>query len=93
MFFLYLKLQSAELRDRLLYEIGGKLPAEKKEQAVANYVQRANIKKNAALAIKVMYKKILDILKKVWYKNNDYFLCSFLMCIGNKIHFICLHVL
>lgn len=48
-----------------MYEMGGKLPAEKKEQAVANYVQRANIKKNAALAIKVMYKKILDILKKV----------------------------
>lgn len=55
------------MRDRLLFEVGGKLPAEKKEQAVANYVQRANIKKNAALAIKVMYKKILDILKKVWY--------------------------
>ncbi|XP_063373202.1 uncharacterized protein LOC134661172 [Cydia amplana] len=58
------QLQSAELRDRLLYESSGKLPAEIKEQAVANYVQRANIKKNAALAIKVMYKKILDILKK-----------------------------
>ncbi|XP_041987583.1 eukaryotic translation initiation factor 3 subunit A [Aricia agestis] len=58
------QLESDELRDRLLFEVGGKLPAEKKEQAVANYVQRANIKKNAALAIKVMYKKILDILKK-----------------------------
>ncbi|XP_072930299.1 uncharacterized protein [Epargyreus clarus] len=63
------QLDSAELRDRLLYEVGGKLPAEKKEQAVANYVQRANIKKNAALAIKVMYKKILDILKK----DSSYF--------------------
>ncbi|CAG4942236.1 uncharacterized protein LOC123705074 [Colias croceus] len=63
------QLESAELRDRLLYEVGGKLPAEKKEQAVANYVQRANIKKNAALAIKVMYKKILDILKK----DSSYF--------------------
>ncbi|CAG5039803.1 unnamed protein product [Parnassius apollo] len=62
-------LESAELHDRLLYEVGGKLPAEKKEQAVANYVQRANIKKNAALAIKVMYKKILDILKK----DSSYF--------------------
>ncbi|CAH4038837.1 unnamed protein product [Pieris brassicae] len=62
-------LESAELRDRLLFEVGGKLPAEKKEQAVANYVQRANIKKNAALAIKVMYKKILDILKK----DSSYF--------------------
>lgn len=54
--------------------MGGKLPAEKREQAVANYVQRANIKKNAALAIKVMYKKILDILKKVTALikiNND----------------------
>lgn len=59
------QLEAAELRDRLIYEVGGKLPAEKKEQAVANYVQKANIKKNAALAIKVMYKKILDILKKV----------------------------
>lgn len=58
-------MEAAELRDRILYEVGGKLPPEKKEQAVANYVQRANIKKNAALAIKVMYKKILDILKKV----------------------------
>ncbi|KPJ06407.1 hypothetical protein RR48_14146 [Papilio machaon] len=64
-----IQLASAEIRDRLLYEIGGKLPAEKKEQAVANYVQRANIKKNAALAIKVMYKKILDILKK----DSSYF--------------------
>ncbi|XP_063394540.1 uncharacterized protein LOC134679511 [Cydia fagiglandana] len=63
------QLQSAELRDRLLYEVGGKLPSEVKEQAVANYVQRANIKKNAALAIKVMYKKILDILKK----DSSYF--------------------
>ncbi|XP_053624670.1 uncharacterized protein LOC128683264 [Plodia interpunctella] len=63
------QLESAELRDRVLYEVGGKLPAEKKEQAVANYVQRANIKKNAALAIKVMYKKILDILKK----DSSYF--------------------
>ncbi|KAL0902632.1 hypothetical protein ABMA27_000459 [Loxostege sticticalis] len=63
------QLESAELRDRLIYEVGGKLPAEKKEQAVANYVQRANIKKNAALAIKVMYKKILDILKK----DSSYF--------------------
>ncbi|RVE42190.1 hypothetical protein evm_013155 [Chilo suppressalis] len=63
------QLESAELRDRLLFEVGGKLPAEKKEQAVANYVQRANIKKNAALAIKVMYKKILDILKK----DSSYF--------------------
>ncbi|XP_068620296.1 outer dynein arm-docking complex subunit 3 [Battus philenor] len=63
------QLVSAELRDRLLYEVGGKLPAEKKEQAVANYVQSANIKKNAALAIKVMYKKILDILKK----DSSYF--------------------
>lgn len=61
----YWQLEAAELRDRILYEVGGKLPPEKKEQAVANYVQRANIKKNAALAIKVMYKKILDILKKV----------------------------
>ncbi|CAG9558142.1 unnamed protein product [Danaus chrysippus] len=67
--FRQIQLQSAELRDRLLYEVGGKLPAEKKEQAVANYVQRANIKKNAALAIKVMYKKILDILKK----DSSYF--------------------
>ncbi|XP_013144909.1 PREDICTED: uncharacterized protein LOC106108324 [Papilio polytes] len=64
-----IQLASAEIRDRLLYEMGGKLPAEKKEQAVANYVQRANIKKNAALAIKVMYKKILDILKK----DSSYF--------------------
>ncbi|KAG6452191.1 hypothetical protein O3G_MSEX007493 [Manduca sexta] len=63
------QLEAAELRDRLLYEVGGKLPAEKKEQAVANYVQKANIKKNAALAIKVMYKKILDILKK----DSSYF--------------------
>ncbi|XP_028033018.1 uncharacterized protein LOC114245167 [Bombyx mandarina] len=63
------QLESAEMRDRLLYEVGGKLPAEKKEQAVANYVQKANIKKNAALAIKVMYKKILDILKK----DSSYF--------------------
>ncbi|KAJ0183730.1 hypothetical protein K1T71_000153 [Dendrolimus kikuchii] len=63
------QLESAELRDRLIFEVGGKLPAEKKEQAVANYVQRANIKKNAALAIKVMYKKILDILKK----DSSYF--------------------
>ncbi|XP_026762607.2 uncharacterized protein LOC113521303 [Galleria mellonella] len=63
------QLESAELRDRLIYEVGGKLPAEKKEQTVANYVQRANIKKNAALAIKVMYKKILDILKK----DSSYF--------------------
>ncbi|CAK1588268.1 unnamed protein product [Parnassius mnemosyne] len=63
------QLESAELHDRLLYEVSGKLPAEKKEQAVANYVQRANIKKNAALAIKVMYKKILDILKK----DSSYF--------------------
>ncbi|XP_022123979.1 uncharacterized protein LOC110999291 [Pieris rapae] len=63
------QLESAELRDRLLFEVGGKLPSEKKEQAVANYVQRANIKKNAALAIKVMYKKILDILKK----DSSYF--------------------
>lgn len=55
--------------------MGGKLPAEKKEQAVANYVQRANIKKNAALAIKVMYKKILDILKKVCL-NLEYSLIS-----------------
>ncbi|XP_050683753.1 uncharacterized protein LOC126978748 [Leptidea sinapis] len=63
------QLEAAELRDRLLFEVGGKLPAEKKEQAVANYVQRASIKKNAALAIKVMYKKILDILKK----DSSYF--------------------
>ncbi|XP_052746644.1 uncharacterized protein LOC112047652 [Bicyclus anynana] len=63
------QLQTAELRDRFIYETGGKLPAEKKEQVVANYVQRANIKKNAALAIKVMYKKILDILKK----DSSYF--------------------
>ncbi|XP_037869848.1 uncharacterized protein LOC101737634 [Bombyx mori] len=63
------QLESAEMRDRLLYEVGGKLPAEKKEQAVANYVQKANIKKNAALAIKVMYKKILNILKK----DSSYF--------------------
>ncbi|CAB3225140.1 unnamed protein product [Arctia plantaginis] len=63
------QLEAAELRDRILYEVGGKLPPEKKEQAVANYVQRANIKKNAALAIKVMYKKILDILKK----DSSYF--------------------
>ncbi|KAM3968706.1 LOW QUALITY PROTEIN: uncharacterized protein ACR2FA_013018 [Aphomia sociella] len=62
------QLEAGELRDRLIYEVGG-LPAEKKEQAVANYVQRANIKKNAALAIKVMYKKILDILKK----DSSYF--------------------
>ncbi|KAG7313242.1 hypothetical protein JYU34_000343 [Plutella xylostella] len=62
--FRMMQLEAAELRDRLLYEIAGKLPSEKKEQAVANYVQKANIKKNAALAIKVMYKKILDILKK-----------------------------
>lgn len=62
---IFWQLEAAELRDRLIYEVGGKLPAEKKEQAVANYVQKANIKKNAALAIKVMYKKILDILKKV----------------------------
>ncbi|CAH0703377.1 unnamed protein product [Spodoptera exigua] len=63
------QLEAAEMRDRVLYEVGGKLPPEKKEQAVANYVQRANIKKNAALAIKVMYKKILDILKK----DSSYF--------------------
>ncbi|KAL4717605.1 hypothetical protein ACJJTC_000754, partial [Scirpophaga incertulas] len=63
------QLETAELKDRLLYEIGGKLPAEKKEQSVVNYVQKANIKKNAALAIKVMYKKILDILKK----DSSYF--------------------
>ncbi|XP_075991106.1 uncharacterized protein LOC142986475 [Anticarsia gemmatalis] len=63
------QLEAAVLRDRVLYEVGGKLPAEKKEQAVANYVQRASIKKNAALAIKVMYKKILDILKK----DSSYF--------------------
>ncbi|XP_026316058.1 uncharacterized protein LOC113227376 [Hyposmocoma kahamanoa] len=63
------QLEAAELRDRIIYEVGGKLPAEKKEQAVANYVQKANIKKNAALAIKVMYKKILDILKK----DSSYF--------------------
>ncbi|XP_034839352.1 chromosome partition protein Smc isoform X2 [Maniola hyperantus] len=67
--FRQVQLQTAELHDRVIYEIGGKLPAEKKEQAVANYVQRANIKKNAALAIKVMYKKILDILKK----DSSYF--------------------
>ncbi|XP_022832809.1 uncharacterized protein LOC111360814 [Spodoptera litura] len=63
------QLEAAEMRDRVIYEVGGKLPPEKKEQAVANYVQRANIKKNAALAIKVMYKKILDILKK----DSSYF--------------------
>ncbi|CAH0577996.1 unnamed protein product [Chrysodeixis includens] len=63
------QLEAAELRDRVIYEVGGKLPPEKKEQTVANYVQRANIKKNAALAIKVMYKKILDILKK----DSSYF--------------------
>uniref|UniRef100_A0A2A4JHB4 Uncharacterized protein n=1 Tax=Heliothis virescens TaxID=7102 RepID=A0A2A4JHB4_HELVI len=63
------ELEAAEMRDRVIYEMGGKLPPEKKEQAVANYVQRANIKKNAALAIKVMYKKILDILKK----DSSYF--------------------
>ncbi|CAH2217746.1 jg22975, partial [Pararge aegeria aegeria] len=67
--FVIFQLQTAELHDRVIYEVGGKLPAEKKEQAVANYVQRANIKKNAALAIKVMYKKILDILKK----DSSYF--------------------
>ncbi|KAJ8737005.1 hypothetical protein PYW07_000276 [Mythimna separata] len=63
------QLEAAEMRDRVIYEVGGKLPPEKKEQAVANWVQRANIKKNAALAIKVMYKKILDILKK----DSSYF--------------------
>lgn len=76
---LFWQLEAAELRDRLLYEVGGKLPAEKKEQAVANYVQKANIKKNAALAIKVMYKKILDILKKVWLRINEK-LSSSLQC-------------
>ncbi|KAJ8737803.1 hypothetical protein PYW08_000398 [Mythimna loreyi] len=63
------QLEAAEMRDRVIFEVGGKLPPEKKEQAVANWVQRANIKKNAALAIKVMYKKILDILKK----DSSYF--------------------
>ncbi|KAK4876929.1 hypothetical protein RN001_009435 [Aquatica leii] len=59
-----LKLELAELEDRLTYEDLGQIPVEKQAQIVTGKVQDAILKKEAAIAVRATYKNILNILKK-----------------------------
>ncbi|KAK5642351.1 hypothetical protein RI129_008518 [Pyrocoelia pectoralis] len=59
-----LKLELAELEDRLTYEGEGPLPIEQSAQIVTGKVQDAILKKEAAIAVRATYKNILNILKK-----------------------------
>ncbi|KAF5280526.1 hypothetical protein FQR65_LT00277 [Abscondita terminalis] len=59
-----LKLELAELEDRLTYEGVGQLAVEQQAQIVTGKVQDAILKKEAAIAVRATYKNILNILKK-----------------------------
>ncbi|KAB0796263.1 hypothetical protein PPYR_10324 [Photinus pyralis] len=59
-----LKLELAELEDRLIYEGVEPLPIEEQAQTVTGKVQDAILKKEAAIAVRATYKNILNILKK-----------------------------
>ncbi|KAF2879348.1 hypothetical protein ILUMI_26818 [Ignelater luminosus] len=59
-----LKLELAELEDRIKYEGTGQLPVEKAAQLITGRVQDAILKKEAALSVRHTYRNILTILKK-----------------------------
>lgn len=53
------------MKDRIEFESGKQIPVEIKIEAVFGKVQDAMLKREAAWAVRDIYKKILNILKKV----------------------------
>lgn len=60
-----LQLRYADLSDRIIFEKTEKIPVEIEAQAVLGKIEDGKMRTEAAIAVQNIYKKILNIMKKV----------------------------